>query len=280
VQSRGRAEQCRAEGEPLTTNPTYILDMIQLAPFLYLFIFLIRSLATAEPKIGHESFRLLANTSETGSTKSASKARIIKNAKRHHIQSTTHVGGYRPEIDTAADLIDISNAIRAQEQNLSTPPLFVNPLVSDYFEIFTERNRCILYPRCLLFGCCPSLLAEHMDVFFQNEAVNRPFACMFAGTCNYSVPFPERTKKLWTKLVGINVTAELVQEWLSKLPPTSPAAYRALRKRHQREEFKVLYMTQAKNKKDVGVNLWYLNDLLYMSWLQSPEEGSYPIQCI
>lgn len=114
-----------------------------------------------------------------------------------------------------------------------------------YKAILTDRNRCLLYPRCVLFGCCTSELTEHVELYFAHESSLHHFLCSFRKTCNFTIPFATRASKVFAYVATHNVTSELLASWLSILPPTSPKDYYELR---SRKEFKILYMTQGKDR--------------------------------
>jgi hypothetical protein len=113
---------------------------------------------------------------------------------------------------------------------------------------FSERNRCTLYPRCILFGCCSKELLVGVEVHFRDiedkveshDSTGR-FACMFAGNCNYSIPLSDRIGH--HPMLGKTLTKAILAKMIAKLSPTHPKEYEALK---ARPEFKVLYMSMAK----------------------------------
>lgn len=128
-------------------------------------------------------------------------------------------------------------------------------------DILTTRNRCMLYPRCLLFSCCDKSLLLRVNGLFGRYETSNPFSCMFAQNCSYDKPLHERLEGI--DFVENTINLEIVTQWLNKLPPTPPQVYRHL---SSRKEFKVLYLVQGDYKKNLEESICSVGEFLFLSY--------------
>jgi len=153
-------------------------------------------------------------------------------------------------------------------------PSFINPYVekgiSAYNLTLTQSNRCMQYPRCILFECCSQELITNAYNYF---AIPKPnlFSCMQHRNqqqklqhevCSYNTSIQERMQDFWP--LKIKFTIDVLANGLARLPPTPPNYYELLARRSQ---FKVLYLVQGDYKKVMPS--WYaeeLIDLMYLSY--------------
>ena len=126
----------------------------------------------------------------------------------------------------------------------------------------SRSNRCIFYPRCLLFSCCDKALLERTSTYFHGDgSFPFHFSCMKTGKCLYSLPLAERLKDL--DIMNITLTIDLLADLLLILPPTSPRVYKELA---ARKEFKILYLTQGDYYSKLETCLHQFQDMIFLSY--------------
>lgn len=139
----------------------------------------------------------------------------------------------------------------------------------------TSLNRCHMFPRCHLFGCCGHdlVIAAHGYFKFSEKEGHFPFSCMFDDwdSCSYQDNITARIDGL--PIMSITITNEVVEQMLVELPPTPPAAMHRL---GQRKQFKVLYLVQGDYKSNLEPCIKQLEDYLYLSY-KEPQQGKFKI---
>lgn len=154
---------------------------------------------------------------------------------------------------------------------------FLNPLLkrgySSYNITLSQSNRCMQYPRCILFDCCDNDLKNHVqDYFFAEEQRSgyHSFSCMKSQSCSYRASLSDRMSDFWA--LKETFTHDILVDALVSLPPTSPAIYKFL---ENRTEFKILYLVQGDYKNNLPS--WYseLEDFLYLSYKVNYDDSLY-----
>ena len=119
----------------------------------------------------------------------------------------------------------------------------------------TNMNRCLLYPRCLLFSCCTSILQEKVDRFFRTSPI--PTLNEFDNERSFEDFMAIHP------LVAITITQEMLHEGLGKLPPTSLQEYERLA---NRSEFKVINLVQGDLIENLGTFYHSLKPMIFLSF--------------
>ena len=128
----------------------------------------------------------------------------------------------------------------------------------------TNMNRCLLYPRCLLFSCCSSTLQEKVDQFFRTSKNLLPLLMSNSRSFeDFMAMHP---------LIAITITQKMLYEGLGKLPPTSPHKYERLANRSQ---FKVIYLVQGDLIENLGTFYHSLKPMIYLSYKQQKQGTLY-----
>ena len=126
----------------------------------------------------------------------------------------------------------------------------------------SRSNRCLFYPRCLMFACCDKTLIERISSYFHGDgSFPMHFSCMKTGQCSYSSPLAERLRNL--EIMNTTLTIDLLADLLLTLPPTSPRVYKELA---ARTEFKVLYLTQGDYFSKLESCLHQFEDMIFLSY--------------
>lgn len=178
------------------------------------------------------------------------------------------------------DRLDVQ-VIKIHQQSLQHGD-YANPALAS-FEILRRTNRCGLYPRCLLFDCCPGALLTYSENYIEQNPCLHNFCnkneCIDKNSnlkryCNSSVraPLAARTDRL--SLFHETITEDSLVQQLHQLPPTDAAALQILNSHRlrkidddQTDSLKVLYLVQG----DFLSKLpgWYkeLRDMIYLSYV-------------
>ena len=120
----------------------------------------------------------------------------------------------------------------------------------------TNMNRCLLYPRCLLFSCCGSILQGKVDQFFRSSNNLLPIF----------TPNEYRTFEDYMAihpLVAVTISQDILYKGLGRLPPTSPQEYERLANRSQ---FKVINLVQGDLIENLGSFYHSLEPLIFLSF--------------
>ena len=123
----------------------------------------------------------------------------------------------------------------------------------------TNMNRCLLYPRCLLFSCCSSNLQEKVDQFFQSS--NNSLPILMPNELKIDRSFDD--VMAMHPLIAVTITQEMLYEGLRKLPPTSPQEYERLANRSQ---FKVINLVQGDLIENLGAFYHSLKPMIFLSF--------------
>ena len=127
----------------------------------------------------------------------------------------------------------------------------------------TNMNRCLLYPRCLLFSCCSSILQEKVDQHFQNSLYN-----LSSNELENGRSFDDSMGM--HPLVAITITHAILYDGLVKLPPTSPREYERLANRPQ---LKVINLVQGDIIENLGAFYHSLKPMIFLSF-KKRKQGS------
>lgn len=156
--------------------------------------------------------------------------------------------------------------------------------------IFSEFNRCNLYPRCLLYQCCPVTLLEEVERNHHPKQHNHEFthspeespkfieinpclyshhnfthakSCEVINTLNESFS-NRKTNHPW---INLTITTDLLSKTLFYLPPTAPWAYTHLQNRNK-QDFKVLYLIQGERRFTISPWYSFMKDVIFLSYKQ------------
>jgi hypothetical protein len=133
---------------------------------------------------------------------------------------------------------------------------------------FTKQNRCIFYPRCLLFDCCKESLKNAAISYFINDGTTYPehVPCISTHRCNkFKLSLSDRLEGL--PIMNITLTRRIVNDIILLLPPTSA---KELKYANSRSEFRVIYLVQGDYQSKMEPCYNQLVDLLYLSFKEMP----------
>ena len=158
---------------------------------------------------------------------------------------------------------------------------FSNPMLehsSSEVVAFSMNNRCMLYPRCLLFNCCNSTLLGAVDKYLSETTS----ACTTGkvsncDNCGIDSPISHRLKSL--PISNITITHKMVSDGIANFPPTSIEEYKRLRRRSKNQlssEFKVLYLNQGPAKSKLEICASQMTDMIFLNFL-TPTDGKLTI---
>ena len=173
---------------------------------------------------------------------------------------------------TGPEIIDQTPYKNASEHRLPNchPHSFYNPYrdkLSNAEITSSSKNRCTLYPRCLLFGCCSPSLLGYVEEYFAESSCGQhhqlnSFKCMRDHkSCSHDTPISERLSKL--PIINDTLNHTYLFNKLAELPPTHPKVYHMLERRCV---FKVLYLVQGDYRDKLPAYMRSLGDLLYLSY--------------
>lgn len=144
-------------------------------------------------------------------------------------------------------------------------PLTKAPAFNSSLALYSA-NRCLFYPRCLLFSCCSP------EALIHTPNSSSAFACMEAGHCtSMDRTLDERLEG--HELVDVVITRDILDHGLATLLPTPPTALSDLKRRR---EFRVLYLAQGDGHKYAHDPLYETlqqdgRDLLYLTFREGVE---------
>lgn len=145
-------------------------------------------------------------------------------------------------------------------------PIFTNVSSIDKNIVFTSKNRCVFYPRCLLFNCCDTVLRGHISNYFnsiaspENRHIKHHFLNSNCDRDNSSIV--DRLSMI--PLSGVKViTQQVVEEGLAALPPTHPHAYKEL---ESCCHFRVLYLVQGDNRANLPSIYSEMKDMIFLNY--------------
>jgi hypothetical protein len=151
------------------------------------------------------------------------------------------------------------------------PIYFENPMLKDFAAkniTLDNENRCNLYPRCLLFGCCSAKLVDAVQESFNRQhhtsQAHKLYSCMYQNqSCNHQDPLSSRMSGF--VLNGVTLTEKLLVQILVTLPVTPPHIYSQLQKNHS-EEIRTLYLAQGDDRSKLPE--WYstMKDLIFLNY--------------
>ena len=132
------------------------------------------------------------------------------------------------------------------------------------------RNKCALYPRCMLFNCCSTMLQTSVDDYFSTLNSRN-------STNKHSNPMPITERAMNISLFTSPISKDILVQGLVNLPPTPPQDYENI---YIDESFRILFVIQG----DYFSNLpeWYsqeLGDVIFLSY-KDPAPGmphKYPL---
>lgn len=142
--------------------------------------------------------------------------------------------------------------------------------------VFTEKNRCHFYPRCLLFGCCPEHLLQHYQ---QHDIEPSRYPCMhrkdYPTACSLGLSLQERIRG--HPFLNANLTRSVVQTELLALPVTTASDFKQLQNKWYSDRFRVLFLVQSNGLEQLnclGITDESASDCLILTWKQ-PVRGSF-----
>lgn len=136
--------------------------------------------------------------------------------------------------------------------------VFKSSLISsDVDSLFGQKNRCLFYPRCLLFQCCPLNLMSSIEAYFLLLYDEKDSSPRDRGS------FEARLKSI--SFFNITITHDIVNERLSNLPPTPPWAYEKLK---DTTGFRVLYLMQGEARNNTETCVVQIEDMIFLSYKQ------------
>lgn len=141
--------------------------------------------------------------------------------------------------------------------------------LSSHEMALSKMNRCVQYPRCLLFACCGTLLMKNIRSFFNSQSCRHYplYSCMLAPDspgCHTNASFNARISKV--NIFRETLNLDMVEQLINKLPPTPPVIYERLA---QREEFRILYLVQGDRKRKLDAVFRQIqHDLIYLSFYE------------
>lgn len=183
---------------------------------------------------------------------------------------------------TAIAAILVQTAISNTSSLRCSKSEFSNPMVQ-YFSseeiAFSMHNRCMLYPRCLLFNCCNSTLLQSVEKYYSDVSSCSNGKFSKCESCGVDSPIAHRLKSL--SISNVTITHKMVSDGIANFPPTSIEEYKRLRRRskHQQpSEFKVLYLNQGPAKSKLETCTSQITDMIFLNFL-TPNDGNILSLC-
>ena len=173
-------------------------------------------------------------------------------------------------------ILNFNNLLLHATSGQVSPPNFVNPMFertnsSSLSNVLSSKNRCLFYPRCLLFNCCSDRLHKAVYDYFYSISNHKQLAQhLLEPLCAPdTISFYDRLVKI--PLVTLNVvndvasaiTPAMVEKGIAALPPTHPHAYKELEACCY---FRVLYLVQGDNKKALPPGYSDMKDMIFLNY--------------